>query len=756
MKTWIQNFWYLLCFFCCINSNRSSAQTTPDPGTPGSYTVSKAEYDLGDLAATLPSLITAELRGSVHYPTGLSGGPFPLLLLLHGRHLTCYKTADPATVSMDWPPPSGYQPITSYEGYDYFARLMASHGYIVISISANAINSKDGALTDYGTQARAELIQQHLDLWKKYNTSGGAPFGSLFAGKLDLSRIGTMGHSRGGEAVIRQALMNKAAGAPYGVKAIITLAPFNAQRQKLNGTPILNIAPYCDGDISDLQGVFYYDDTRYNDPADTTARYSVTMLGANHNYFNTVWTPGAYVAGASDDWWIGSYTHCNATAPGNKRFTPAQQTAAFAAYAAAFFRTYLEHDARFTPILETEDLLPPASTGVDSSSIFVSYHPPAHKRRDINRTDSLSKADINDLGGTVTSAGLSTAAICGAGFSVPVCSPFLSDMQMPHAGFFSSPGLGSMNLFWERMTDYYENEIPPAYQDVSHYKNLQFRVAIDFATVHPSSVLPDFTVELIDAAGLTSSRQASAHTNVLVYPPGWTGVLMYDVLPRMMSHTVKIPLSAFKGINQKAVRKLRIRFNDPSTGAVMLSELCFSGGNSCDSIRANFGHRTPSLYHVIFTDSTRTAAGDSLSWLWRFGDPGSGMADTSSLQHPDHIFSGPGTYRVCLIVRKMSYKTAICVDSICKDITVLPTGINDPATEQLILMPNPARDQFRIYGTGLGGHLQLLNLYGQRVFQTTVTADFIPLPGNLISGVYIVLLKKPDGITLVQKLTINR
>ena len=43
---------------------------------------------------------------------------------------------------------------------------------------------------------------------KGYNTTGGAPFGTKFVGKLDMTRIGTMGHSRGGEGVVYNALLN--------------------------------------------------------------------------------------------------------------------------------------------------------------------------------------------------------------------------------------------------------------------------------------------------------------------------------------------------------------------------------------------------------------------------------------------------------------------------------------------------------------------------------------------------------------------
>lgn len=122
-------------------SNNIAAQT-PDPGVMGTHTVLKTEYDLGDAYfAALPTYLnhTMECRGSVHYPADLSNGPYPVLVWLHGRHSTCYNPSTGASSSA-WPCPTGRKPIRSYAGYDYAAQTMASHGYIVISISANAIN----------------------------------------------------------------------------------------------------------------------------------------------------------------------------------------------------------------------------------------------------------------------------------------------------------------------------------------------------------------------------------------------------------------------------------------------------------------------------------------------------------------------------------------------------------------------------------------------------------------------------------------
>src|SRR6185436_5125315 len=102
----------------------------PDPGTTGPFAVTREEYDFGDTAFTatdFPGPI--ELRASIHYPTNLAAGPFPVILLLHGRHATCFHGG---TALLQWPcSANNSEPIPSYKGYDYVSEVLASNGYVV-------------------------------------------------------------------------------------------------------------------------------------------------------------------------------------------------------------------------------------------------------------------------------------------------------------------------------------------------------------------------------------------------------------------------------------------------------------------------------------------------------------------------------------------------------------------------------------------------------------------------------------------------
>src|ERR1051325_2819733 len=227
----------LALLFACGAAFRLNAQT-PDPGAAGPLAVTREEYDYGNLAFTptgFPSAV--ELKASVHYPTGLPGGPYPLIIFLHGRHVTCY-TAKSGQTSLRWPCRNTETVIPSYQGYDYIAQTLASNGYIVVSISANGISAFDNNVTDLGMQARAELIQRPLQQWATFNTAGAAPFGTKFVGKVDLARVGTIGHSRGGEGVVKHFVYNASLGSPYGIKAVFPLAPVDFNRPVANSVPL--------------------------------------------------------------------------------------------------------------------------------------------------------------------------------------------------------------------------------------------------------------------------------------------------------------------------------------------------------------------------------------------------------------------------------------------------------------------------------------------------------------------------------------
>jgi hypothetical protein len=540
--------------------------------------VTREEYNFGDTAfqpSNFPGPV--ELTASIHYPTNLSGGPFPVVVLLHGRHATCFTGG---TAFLQWPCSiANSQPIPSYKGYDYFSGVLASHGYVVVSVSANGVNAVDNSVFDLGALARAELMQKHLDILNTFNTTGGAPFGTKFVGKFDLTRVGTMGHSRGGEGVVRHYVLNNSLGAPYGIKAVFPLAPVDFNRFVVNNAALDVLLPYCDGDVSDLQGVHFYDDARYSVPGDPAPKHYVLVMGANHNFYNTVWTPSSGIPGAANDWLAfvpggHSDSQCGSV-PGNQRLTEAQQRGTGLAYMSAFFRSYVGGESQFIPIL-TGDAPPPPSA--KTNALFVSYHAPdlPNLRLDVNRFLDNTSLSLNFLGGAVIPTALTPYDLCG-GDAPPAnkCLPGALNAQQPHttpSARSSARGMTQLRTGWNDLTGNYRNNIPAALGNVSGFQAVQFRVSVNFADARNlAGLAQDFRVVLTDASGASSSVRVSDVSGALYFPPGNTGPV-----PKVVLNTVRVPLSAFGGVNLNAVRSVQFAFNERLQGALLITDVAFA------------------------------------------------------------------------------------------------------------------------------------------------------------------------------------
>jgi hypothetical protein len=566
-----------LFFIVSAGADRAFAQT-PDPGAPGALAVTREEYDFGDTAFTptdFPGPV--ELRASIHYPTNLALGPFPVVLFLHGRHATCFVGG---TALLQWPCTSNNsQPIPSYKGYDYVSEVLASHGYVVVSVSANGINAVDNSVFDLGARARAELMQKHLDILKMFNTTGGAPFGTQFVGKFDLSRVGTMGHSRGGEGVVRHYVLNNSLGAPYGIKAVFPLAPVDFNRPVVNNAALNVLLPYCDGDVSDLQGVHFYDDARYNVPGDQAPKHYELVMGANHNFYNTIWSPSSPFPGAANDWLAfvpGGHSdpQCG-SGKGNQRLTEAQQRGTGLAYMTAFFRAYVGGESQFIPIL-TGDAPPPPSA--QTKNLFVSYHAPDNValRLDVNRLLSNTNLTVNTQGGAVIPTALTPYELCGGDAPQPQrCLLDQPNARQPHttpSARSSLRGLSQLKTGWDNLTGNYKNELPNTLQNVSGYQALQFRVSVNFADPRNlAGLAQEFRVVLRDASGSSSSVRVSDVSSALFFPPGSVGPV-----PKIVLNTVRVPLSAFAGVNLRTIRSVQFTFNDRAQGGVLVTDVAFA------------------------------------------------------------------------------------------------------------------------------------------------------------------------------------
>jgi hypothetical protein len=542
--------------------------------------VTTQEYNLGNgnlaFRPTHAAWATSgtELTGEIKAPTDLGNTAHPVIVLLHGRHVTTY---DPVTggAFLEWPPTGNHLSIPSYRGYDYLGDVLASQGYVVVSIGANGINARDNndVFPDFGMTARAELMQRTFGILQDLNTDGviqtrpadathpgtdlftgtSSPFGTRYVGHLDLQNIGIMGHSRGGEGVVSSYRLNQSLGSPYGIKAVFALAPVDFIGNPINNVPFAVLLPYNDGDVSDLQGAHFFDDSRYNVAGDTGPKFSIEVMGANHNYYNTVWSPGLFPFAGAPSGFGGTGDDALSNQGPPTRLTEPQEQATGLAYMTAFFRTYVGGETQFLPIM-TGDAPPPASSTVGPDRIHIGYLPPddGAARRDINRLLTAANLTTNTLGGTVVTGGLAAYSIGG-----PTSGEVDRDNQL-HLTYSNT------------LAAFYENDLPRGQRDERAYSNLDFRIGVNWTdTLNPLNVPQDFTVTLTDGAGNSASTLLSAYSNDLFYPPRSSN-------PHEVLNTVRIPLSAFGSIDLSNVTAVRFNFDQTNSGAYQIADIAFA------------------------------------------------------------------------------------------------------------------------------------------------------------------------------------
>jgi dienelactone hydrolase len=286
----------------------------PDPGAPGAYVVQTLTYGSGldrhrpefgaEAVLTTPTrdatpifagydgaarsyfewywgfgFDALPLNGRVWYPAG--DGPFPVVLAVHGNHAMT-DFSDP--------------------GYAYLGEHLASRGYVFVSVDENFLNGfwlADGEFREL--PIRAWLLLEHLAQLRAWNADPASPF----YGKVDLGRVGLIGHSRGGEAVaVASELNERLMGAvsqvaddgdySFGIRGVVAIAPSDNHFQVAGAHLVLKHSSYLlligghDHDTFINYGAAQYHRVRFDENPGGFAAQAY-LYRANHGQFNTVW-----------------------------------------------------------------------------------------------------------------------------------------------------------------------------------------------------------------------------------------------------------------------------------------------------------------------------------------------------------------------------------------------------------------------------------------------------------------------------------
>lgn len=528
-----------------------------DPGSVGPYGVGTVEYldPAGISGITDPNGVTGPTQpvtlgwARIMYPATMAGigtpvapgGPYPIAVFLHGRHARC--DADGAgpglnTLPIQQPCPQN-QRIPSHEGYNYIMDRLASQGVFCISINTYDIQP-DLGVWDYN--ARGRLVLKFLDKLRDWTNNGTDPFGGLFSGKLDMSRVALSGHSRGGEGVAAAQVLNATWPNPHSILAVNAIAPTDQDpmTEYVPTSSYFLLIGARDGDLDNMQGFRTYDRAFPNGMLNRKPKSIAWIYGANHNYFNTIWTPTVDLgqqnpwAGSKDDCFL--YDMTNPSQCQLKMSAAAQRQIGLTSIA-AFFRWQLQGITPYREIMT--GVVKPAA--MDNASVFWTFQDPSRDAIDNFEQQPLD-ATANTLGGMVTAPGFTLFEERLLNLDSTWYNP-----PPPADTSFRHDTLG-LKLGWNAPQTYTTNIPAGPHRDVSMYTHLTLRAAKK-AFAYPPVAGPDVVlyVNIEDNLGHTGTVMANT-SNFARIPHPFVGS-EYANLAQMSG--VRIPLRHFTKNNSQ-------------------------------------------------------------------------------------------------------------------------------------------------------------------------------------------------------------
>lgn len=214
------------------------------------------------------------LNGRVWMPQG--SGPFPIVLIVHGNHLM-----------------EDY----SDDGYAYLGKLLASRGFITVSVDENFLNySIWTGIPNNDMKVRAWVLLKHLEQIDQFASSPDNPFYE----KIDYEQVALIGHSRGGQAVAMAADADQWFSTDdtlgefrkFHIQAVAAIAPtdkkVDEKQTKLHDVNYLTLQGAQDGDVSDFDGERQYVRTTFSSGS-ANFKSTLYISNANHSQFNSGW-----------------------------------------------------------------------------------------------------------------------------------------------------------------------------------------------------------------------------------------------------------------------------------------------------------------------------------------------------------------------------------------------------------------------------------------------------------------------------------
>lgn len=497
------------------------------------------------------------LNGRVWMPEG--DGPFPLVLVVHGNH-SMQDYSDP--------------------GYAYLGELLASRGFITVSVDENFINgSWSGDFRGNEIPARAWLLLMHLKQWRQWNQIAGTPFHQ----RVDMDRIALVGHSRGGEAAPLAARFNTLPAFPddadlsfdfgFNIRSLVALAPTDYRYERriaLEDVNYLALQGSYDSDERSFFGIRQLQRMTFSDGFDGFAA-GLYIHRANHGQFNSGW--GATDTGPPSSWLLNTEALIDG----------ADQRRIAQIYISAFLEATLRGRDEYVPLFRNHQ----AANEWLPETVYVHRYKDAAFRPIATFEEDLDVTTATRPGSTVQTRHLSE----------------WGEQDLPFRGARTQQTSGVL-IGWEKAggaADSTGGDPAPAPDSMAQYTiglpatDAVFQgegedAALVFSMARravdddaPPDERFDVHVELEDADGTTVSRRLSRYAAI---PPvlrtqflklGWLSRDWFGMPWEPVMQTYEVPLGDFvqqtPGFVPSDVRRVRFAFDRQTPGKIALDDI---------------------------------------------------------------------------------------------------------------------------------------------------------------------------------------
>lgn len=426
-----------------------------------------------------------------------------------------------------------------FDDYDYLLQHWAQNGFIATAFEMPFLNGL----------GRANMLFQHINIIK-----------NSFGVKAQ-NNIGIMGHSRGGEAVVKAARINQQLALGHNINAVMSLAPTDQYGNEVLGgawaKPFLALHGALDGDVR----IFV---PPINGGATTpfTHRSGGPSLydRANGAPKTMVW-----IYGASHNGFIGFHEGLQGDPVSSAISFAAHKTIA-QGYSNAFFRKYLLNETKWDGIF-TGEWKPQATRQADGGNVKLFLQYAANNQLTIDHFEGVHTA-------TSWQTGVNGVTLSQTGLVANPQEAYLHDADT-HSGHDT----GGLLLKWNSTDDKLELTVPAAIKNVSAWKMFSFRVcqrALDAA--NPANQPTNFRVALRDGAGNERAIRVSAFAEI---PFPQQRVNTDNIVS--IFRTVRIPLTSYTivclgvpKVDLTNITKITFQFSEQASGSIELDDLCFT------------------------------------------------------------------------------------------------------------------------------------------------------------------------------------